>query len=134
MSLLQLDSFAADKRRSDCSRVSCSEYIRPVLGAVSYLSSRIFHSCLPTTWCIPNTTAIILRSPFPPPKTPKIMGRPFGPRMYKAALAETPREAFNWKLVYAVICFGLMVRTFHSLLRLTFNKCLTFTGSCSWFG
>lgn len=24
------------------------------------------------------------------------------------ALAETPREAFNWRLVYAVLCFGLM--------------------------
>ncbi|KAG9240633.1 MFS quinate transporter [Calycina marina] len=28
--------------------------------------------------------------------------------MYKAALAETPQEAFNWRLIYSVICFGLM--------------------------
>jgi hypothetical protein len=36
------------------------------------------------------------------------MGNPVGPGMFKAALATTPREAFNWKLVYSVICFGLM--------------------------
>jgi len=28
--------------------------------------------------------------------------------MFKAALATTPREAFNWRLVYSIICFGLM--------------------------
>lgn len=28
--------------------------------------------------------------------------------MFKAALADTPREAFNWRLVFSVICFGLM--------------------------
>jgi hypothetical protein len=38
------------------------------------------------------------------------MGNPVGPGMFKAALAETPREAFNWRLAFSVICFGLMVR------------------------
>lgn len=28
--------------------------------------------------------------------------------MFKAALADTPREAFNWRLAFSVICFGLM--------------------------
>ncbi|KAH6713619.1 hexose transporter protein [Leptodontidium sp. MPI-SDFR-AT-0119] len=28
--------------------------------------------------------------------------------MWKAALADTPREAFNWRLAFSVICFGLM--------------------------
>lgn len=28
--------------------------------------------------------------------------------MFKAALADTPREAFNWRLALSVICFGLM--------------------------
>lgn len=36
------------------------------------------------------------------------MGNPVGPGMFKAALADTPREAFNWRLVFSVICFGLM--------------------------
>lgn len=35
---------------------------------------------------------------------------PAGIPFYKNALAETPREALNWRLLYAVICFGLMVR------------------------
>ncbi|CZR58162.1 related to quinate transport protein [Phialocephala subalpina] len=35
-------------------------------------------------------------------------GQPVGPGMFKAALADTPREAFNWRLVFSVICFGLM--------------------------
>lgn len=29
--------------------------------------------------------------------------------MFKAALADTPREAFNWRLIFSVVCFGLMV-------------------------
>jgi hypothetical protein len=37
------------------------------------------------------------------------MGNPVGPGMWKAALAETPREAFNWRLAFSVLCFGLMV-------------------------
>lgn len=36
-------------------------------------------------------------------------GQPVGPGMFKAALADTPREAFNWRLVLSVVCFGLMV-------------------------
>lgn len=36
-------------------------------------------------------------------------GQPVGPGMFKAALADTPREAFNVRLVFGVICFGLMV-------------------------
>ena len=40
----------------------------------------------------------------------KMGGQPVGPGMFKAALAETPREAFNWRLVFSVICFGLMVK------------------------
>ncbi len=40
------------------------------------------------------------------------MGNPVGPGMFKAALAETPREAFNWRLAFSVICFGLMVQSF----------------------
>lgn len=36
------------------------------------------------------------------------MGNPVGRGMWKAALAETPREAFNWRLAFSVICFGLM--------------------------
>lgn len=36
------------------------------------------------------------------------MGNPVGLGMYKSALKETPREAFNWRLAYSVICFGLM--------------------------
>ncbi|KAH8784620.1 quinate permease [Hyaloscypha finlandica] len=36
------------------------------------------------------------------------MGNPVGPGMWKAALAETPREAFNWRLAFSVLCFGLM--------------------------
>ncbi|PBP19133.1 quinate permease [Diplocarpon rosae] len=28
--------------------------------------------------------------------------------MFRAALADTPREAFNWRLAFSVICFGLM--------------------------
>jgi len=36
------------------------------------------------------------------------MGNPVGPGMFKAALADTPREAFNWRLAFSVICFGLM--------------------------
>ena len=39
------------------------------------------------------------------------MGNPVGRGMWKAALAETPREAFNWRLAFSVICFGLMVGT-----------------------
>ncbi|KAF4628293.1 hypothetical protein G7Y89_g9861 [Cudoniella acicularis] len=35
-------------------------------------------------------------------------GQPVGPGMWKAALAETPREAFNWRLALSVVCFGLM--------------------------
>ncbi|KAL3426753.1 MFS quinate transporter [Phlyctema vagabunda] len=35
-------------------------------------------------------------------------GHPVGPGMFKAALADTPREAFNWRLAFSVICFGLM--------------------------
>ncbi|KAK0260991.1 hypothetical protein LTR35_017924 [Friedmanniomyces endolithicus] len=27
---------------------------------------------------------------------------------FKNALAETPREAFNWRLFYSIICFSLM--------------------------
>ena len=38
------------------------------------------------------------------------MGVPVGPVMFKAALADTPREAFNWRLTFSVIYFGLMVR------------------------
>jgi hypothetical protein len=44
-------------------------------------------------------------------------GQPIGPGMFKAALADTPREAFNWRLVLSVVCFGLMVSQlsiFHS--------------------
>ncbi|PBP18240.1 MFS general substrate transporter [Diplocarpon rosae] len=37
------------------------------------------------------------------------MGNPVGPGMFRAALADTPREAFNWRLAFSVICFGLMV-------------------------
>jgi hypothetical protein len=37
------------------------------------------------------------------------MGNPVGPGMFKAALADTPKEAFNWRLFFGVICFGLMV-------------------------
>jgi hypothetical protein len=37
------------------------------------------------------------------------MGNPVGTGMFKAALADTPREVFNWRLVVSVICFGLMV-------------------------
>lgn len=40
------------------------------------------------------------------------MGAPVGRGMWKAALADTPREAFNWRLAFSVICFGLMVSTF----------------------
>lgn len=36
------------------------------------------------------------------------MGHPVGPGMFKAALADTPREAFNWRLAFSVLCFGLM--------------------------
>lgn len=36
------------------------------------------------------------------------MGAPVGRGMWKAALADTPREAFNWRLAFSVICFGLM--------------------------
>ena len=36
------------------------------------------------------------------------MGNPVGLGLYKAALADTPREAFNWRLAYSVICFGLL--------------------------
>lgn len=42
------------------------------------------------------------------------MGNPVGPGMFKAALADTPREAFNWRLAFSVICFGLMVLFFPS--------------------
>ena len=35
-------------------------------------------------------------------------GQPVGPGLWKAALAETPREAFNWRLALCVVCFGLM--------------------------
>ncbi len=38
------------------------------------------------------------------------MGQPMGLGMFKAALADTPREAFNWRLVLSIVCFGLMVR------------------------
>ena len=43
-------------------------------------------------------------------------GQPVGPGMFKAALADTPRECFNWRLVFGVICFGLMVCTSKMLL------------------
>jgi hypothetical protein len=43
------------------------------------------------------------------------MGNPVGPGMFKAALAETPREAFNWRLAFSVICFGLMVQSSRTL-------------------
>ncbi|KAJ5035483.1 uncharacterized protein L3040_007950 [Drepanopeziza brunnea f. sp. 'multigermtubi'] len=36
------------------------------------------------------------------------MGNPVGPGMFKAALADTPPEAFNWRLAFSVIGFGLM--------------------------
>ena len=36
-------------------------------------------------------------------------GQPIGPGFFKAALAETPREAFNSRLAFSVICFGLLV-------------------------
>jgi len=36
------------------------------------------------------------------------MGNPVSLRVIKAALAETPREAFNWRLLFGVMCFGLM--------------------------
>ncbi|TVY13281.1 putative quinate permease [Lachnellula arida] len=35
-------------------------------------------------------------------------GQPVGPGMFKAALADTPKEAFNWRLMLSVFCFGLM--------------------------
>lgn len=38
--------------------------------------------------------------------------------MFKSALADTPREAFNWRLVFSVICFGLMVSDIKSCIAL----------------
>ncbi|RDW68298.1 hypothetical protein BP5796_08955 [Coleophoma crateriformis] len=35
-------------------------------------------------------------------------GQPIGPGMFKAAMADTPREALNWRLAFSVVCFGLM--------------------------
>jgi hypothetical protein len=35
-------------------------------------------------------------------------GGPLGPSMFKAALADTPKEAFNRRLLFSVICFGLL--------------------------
>ena len=51
------------------------------------------------------------------------MGVPVGPGMFKAALADTPREAFNWRLAFSVICFGLMVSSGGSELGPSFNNC-----------
>jgi hypothetical protein len=57
---------------------------------------------------------------------PKIdkMGNPVGPGMFKAALAETPREALNWRLAFSVICFGLMVQPSRTLRILVLIVCL----------
>ena len=35
-------------------------------------------------------------------------GQPVGRGMWKAALADTPREAFSWRLTLCVACFGMM--------------------------
>jgi hypothetical protein len=59
---------------------------------------------------LPFLLSFALLSSFPPLwNYNSTMGVPVGPGMFKAALADTPREAFNWRLAFSVICFGLMV-------------------------
>jgi hypothetical protein len=54
------------------------------------------------------------------------MGNPVGPGMFKAALADTPREAFNWRLVFSVICFGLMVSLAFIFNEYCFNLIISY--------
>jgi hypothetical protein len=37
-------------------------------------------------------------------------GQPIGRGYWKNAMANTPKEALNWRLAFSVLCFGMMVR------------------------